>query len=88
MAINHLSWVKSLNAKLAYEARLMDLAMKVAENQKPDTSSFPKDKGGVHKPRTIEKFKVLIEEAKVEKQKRLERERKKKQNKGDNYVKN
>lgn len=63
-----LSWVKSMNAKLDHQARLQELARKVTDGGKVEVPLNNKNKA---------QFALYIEDAKIERQCRIERERKK-----------
>lgn len=77
MSSKKVPWAKKMNAILDHEKKLWDAAMKMADGQKVDVT-LPKDKGGVQKPKNIQLFAGMIEDAKVERQRRIERERKRK----------
>jgi hypothetical protein len=72
-------WFKSLCAKFKHQERLKNLATKVAEGGKIDLQ-LPEDKGGVDKDKRIGTFANYLEQAKLEKSKRQERDRKRKVN--------
>lgn len=76
-----LSWVKSMDAKLRHENRLWEAAVKIAEGGKPNNLVLPTDKGGKQKAENLNKMAQFIEQAKVEKSRRQEREHKKQQQK-------
>jgi len=63
-----LPWVKSMNAKIDHQNRLQELARKVADGGKVEVPLNNKNKA---------QFALYIEDAKIERQRRIERERKK-----------
>ncbi len=63
-----LKWVKQMDAKINHQNRLQELARKVADGGKVEVPLNNKNKT---------QFALYIEDAKIERQKRLERERKK-----------
>ena len=73
-----LSWVKKMNAKIAHEERLWQAALKVAEGGKVNIE-LPTIKNEKQKPANVKLFENLLEDAKVERKRRLEKETKKKQ---------
>lgn len=72
-------WYKQMIDKIAYEEKLWDAACKMADGQQPNIK-LPKDKGGCHKPKNLLLFQGMIEDAKWERQKRLDKKRKEKDN--------
>lgn len=76
-----LSWVKSMDAKLAREKRLQEAAVKIVDGGKPNNLILPTDKGGKEKPKALLQLAAFIEQAKIDKQRRQERDRQKQQQK-------
>lgn len=67
-ASKKLSWVKSMDAKLKVDSHLQDLARKVADGHEISKNMSKQN---------TEKFKSFIEDAQRERQKRINKERKK-----------
>lgn len=76
-----LSWVKSMDAKLAREKRLQEAAVKIVDGGKPNNLVLPEDKGGKQKPKALLQLAAFIEQAKIDKERRKDREAKKQQQK-------
>lgn len=70
-----IGWFKSMCAKIDHELVLREAAMRIADGGKA-SPNLPKDKGGFHKPKNLIRYGQLIEDAKHERQRRLEKERK------------
>lgn len=75
-----LPWVRSMDAKIAHENKLWESAVRVAEGGKANVP-LPTDKGGKQKAENITKFAQFIEQAKIDKVKRQDKEAKKQQKK-------
>jgi len=75
-----IGWYRSMLGKLAHEEKMWTAAMKIAGGGKPDIK-LPVDKGGYQKRKNVIKFGLYIEDAKLERQRRLEKERKQKSKK-------
>ena len=69
MSSNKIKWYKSMTAKIEYQEKLKDLAAKTLDGVKEPSSLSKKNK---------KNFALYVEEAKIEREKRLARERKKK----------
>ena len=77
---NKCGWYKSMCAKLKHENRLWEAAMKMAEGGKANVT-LPTIKNEKQKPAKVQLFERYIEEAKVERKRRLDKESKKQQQK-------
>ena len=76
-----LNWVKSMDAKIAHENRLREAAVRIVDGNTKITVVLPQDKGGKDKPKNLILLGQLIEQAKIDKVKRAERDRQKQQQK-------
>jgi len=77
---NKCSWYRSMMAKLKHQDRLYEAAAKQLEGGKTNVM-LPQIKNEKAKPKNVQLFETYIEQAKVERKRRLDKESKKSQQK-------
>lgn len=75
-----LPWLKKMDAQIAHENKLREAATRQIEGHKT-TVVLPADKGGKVKAENLNKFAQFLEQAKIDKSRKQDRERNKQQQK-------
>lgn len=77
---NKMGWYRSMCAKMKHEGRMWEAAMKMAEGGKSNIQ-LPTIKNEKQKPAKVQLFERFMEEAKVERKRRQDKDSKKQQQK-------
>lgn len=75
-----MGWFRSMSAKIGHENRLWEAAVKQADGGKTNVM-LPQVKNEKSKPKNVQLFETYIEQAKIERKRRLDKESSKKQQK-------